>query len=71
MKLVQFIKKINSLEFSFLLSMWSPILKRFDAMSKTLQSENIDLSIVISLYRLLKDCIENMRNSFHTFLMWQ
>ncbi|KAE9544393.1 hypothetical protein AGLY_001572 [Aphis glycines] len=61
-------KKINTLEFSFLLSMWSPILKRFDATSKTLQSENIDLSIVISLYRSLKDYIENMRNSFHTFL---
>jgi len=61
-------KKINSLEFSFLLSMWSPILKRFDATSKTLQSENIDLSIVISLYRSLKDYIENMRSSFHTFL---
>ena len=49
--------------------MWSPILKRFDATSKTLQSENIDLSIVISLYRSLKDYIENnMRSSFHTFL---
>lgn len=61
-------KKINSLEFSFLLSMWSPILKRFDATSKTLQSENIDLSIVISLYRSLKDYIGNMRSSFHLFL---
>lgn len=48
--------------------MWSPILKRFDATSKTLQSENIDLSIVISLCRSLKDYIENMRSSFHTFL---
>jgi len=48
--------------------MWSPILERFDAMSKTLQSENIDLSIVISLYRSLKDNIKNMRSSFHTFL---
>lgn len=48
--------------------MWNPILKRFDATSKTLQSENIDLSIVISLYRSLKDYIENMRTSFHIFL---
>jgi hypothetical protein len=48
--------------------MWSLILKRLDVMSKTLQSENINLSIVISLYRSLKDYIENMRNSFYTFL---
>jgi hypothetical protein len=56
------------LEFSFLLSTWSPILKRFDATSKTLQSENIDLSTIISLYRSLKDYIENMINSYNTFL---
>jgi len=48
--------------------MWYPILKRFEATSKALQLENIDLSNVISLYTSLKDYIEEIRNSFYTFL---
>jgi len=45
-----------------------PILKRFEATSKALQLENIDLSNVISLYTSLKDYIEEIRNYFYTFL---
>jgi len=48
--------------------MWYPILKRFEATSKALQLENIDLSNVISLYSSLKDYVEDIRNSFYTFL---
>jgi len=49
--------------------MWYPILKRFETTSKALQLENIDLSNVISLpIYFLKDYIEEIRNSFYTFL---
>jgi len=61
-------KKMSTLEFSFMLCMWYPILKRFEATSKALQLENIDLSNVISLYISLRDYIEEIRNSFYTFL---
>jgi len=47
-------------------SMW--YLKRFEATSKALQLENIDLSNVISLYTSSKDYIKEIRNSFYTFL---
>ncbi|KAL4126551.1 hypothetical protein QTP88_010772 [Uroleucon formosanum] len=61
-------KKMSTLEFLFMLCMWYPILKRFEATSKALQLENFDLSNVISLYTSLKDYIEEIRNSFYTFL---
>lgn len=41
-------KKLEKLEFVLMLKMWTPILNRFDSTSKTLQSSNIDLSIVLS-----------------------
>lgn len=53
--------KKKKLEFVFVLKMWSPILNRFDATSKTLQSINIDLSIVVSLYESLKKYAQDLR----------
>jgi len=46
-----------TLEFSFILCMWHPILKRFDATSKSLQLEYINLSKIIYLYTSLEDFI--------------
>lgn len=43
--------KIKSLEFVFLLVVWTPILEKFDKTSKNLQLVNIDLSLYDSLLK--------------------
>jgi hypothetical protein len=48
--------------------MWTPILNRFDSTSKTLQSTNIDLSIVVQLYESLEKYILDLREMFDNFL---
>jgi len=37
-----------------MLNVWTPILQRFDATSKTLQSKDINLSNIVSLYESLE-----------------
>ena len=44
------LKKLCSLDTVFKTMMWAPILKLFNITSKTLQTVNIDLSTVITLY---------------------
>jgi hypothetical protein len=51
-----------------MLKMWISILNRFDSTSKTLQSTNIDLSIVVQLYESLEKYILDLREMFDNFL---
>ena len=51
-----------------MLKMWTPILNRFNSSSKTLQSTNIDLSIVVQLYESLEKYILDLREMFDNFL---
>lgn len=44
--------------------MWTPILKRFNITSKTLQTVNTDLSTVVTLYDSLVLYIKGFRNKF-------
>ncbi|KAL5246211.1 hypothetical protein ACI65C_013619 [Semiaphis heraclei] len=60
--------KIKSLDFVFLLVVWTPLLERFDKTSKSLQLINIDLSCVVSLYDSLVCYIQEQRNNFEIFL---
>lgn len=63
------LKKIGILEFAFMICMWTPILKRFNATSVTLQSPTIDLSIVAKLCESLESYIMDIRNYFDNFLL--
>ncbi|XP_022182219.1 zinc finger MYM-type protein 1-like [Myzus persicae] len=60
--------KIKSLDFVFLLVVWTPLLERFDKTSKSLQLINIDLSCVVSLYDSFVCYIQEQRNNFEIFL---
>lgn len=57
-------KKIDELEFSFMITLWTPVLERFDATSKSLQRINIDLSCVVKLYESLEMYVRDIRNRF-------
>ncbi|XP_060845960.1 zinc finger MYM-type protein 1-like [Rhopalosiphum padi] len=61
-------KKIETLEFSFMIALWTPILERFDATSKNLQRINIDLSYVVKLYESLEMYVQDLRNRFDNIL---
>lgn len=52
-----------------MICLWTPILKRFNATSVTLQSTNIDLSTVTKLYESLESYIKNIRNNFDYYLL--
>ncbi|KAL4132816.1 hypothetical protein QTP88_009908 [Uroleucon formosanum] len=61
-------KKIDTLEFSFMIALWTSILERFDATSKNLQRINIDLGCVVKLYESLEMYIQDIRNRFDNIL---
>ncbi|KAF0694297.1 zinc finger MYM-type protein 1-like, partial [Aphis craccivora] len=61
-------KKLEKLEFVFMLNVWTPILQRFDATNKTLQSKDINLSIVVSLYESLELYVQDYRKLFDNIL---
>jgi len=63
------LNKIDSFDFAFMICLWTPILKRFNATSVTLQSTNIDLSTVTKLYESLESYIKNIRNNFDYYLL--
>lgn len=63
------LNKIDTLDFTFMICMWTPILKRFNVTSLTLQSTTIDLSIVTNLYESLVYYIKDMRNNFNNYLL--
>uniref|UniRef100_A0A2H8TGB8 Zinc finger MYM-type protein 1 n=1 Tax=Melanaphis sacchari TaxID=742174 RepID=A0A2H8TGB8_9HEMI len=62
-------KKIDTLEFSFMIALWTPILERFDATSKNLQRINIDLGCVVKLYESLEMYIQDIRIRFDNILV--
>ncbi|KAF0724553.1 zinc finger MYM-type protein 1-like [Aphis craccivora] len=55
------LKKIKSLESSFMSIFWGDILERFNACSKKLQSIQIDLGMVIEIYQSLITYISDIR----------
>ncbi|KAL4085418.1 hypothetical protein QTP88_027277 [Uroleucon formosanum] len=63
------LNKLDSLDFAFMICLWTPILKCFNATSVTLQSTNIDLSTVTKLYESLESYIKNIRNNFDYYLL--
>lgn len=61
-------KKIATLEFLFMITLWTSILERFDATIKSLQRINIDLSCVVKLYESLEMYVCDLRNRFDDIL---
>ena len=51
--------KIESLNFCFMICMWTPILQRFNTTSISLQSIDIDLATVVTLYESLEKYVED------------
>lgn len=47
--------------------MWTPILQRFNATSIILQSFDIDLITVVTLYESLETYIDDIRDKFDFF----
>ncbi|KAL4126380.1 hypothetical protein QTP88_010602 [Uroleucon formosanum] len=60
--------KIESLNFCFMICMWTPILQRFNATSISLQSIDIDLATVVTLYDSLEKYVEDFRERFDVYL---
>ncbi|KAL4143365.1 hypothetical protein QTP88_005703 [Uroleucon formosanum] len=60
--------KIESLNFCFMICMWTPILQRFNATSISLQSIDIDLATVVTLYDSLEKYVEDIRERFDVYL---
>lgn len=60
-------KNFNCLESCFIALVWNNILDRFNAVSKTLQSANADLSTVVELYQSLIKFIDTMRMNFSLY----
>lgn len=58
------LKNLKSLEMGILTTLWNDILERFNCISKKLQSVQIDLTTVVSLYKSLINYIGDLRNSF-------
>lgn len=56
------LRKLNSLQSSFLVIFWSDILERFNMTSKKLQSINIDIFTVVELYESLIHYLKAIRN---------
>ncbi|XP_060846412.1 zinc finger MYM-type protein 1-like [Rhopalosiphum padi] len=60
--------KIESLNFCFMICMWTPILQRFNATSISLQSIDIDLATVVTLYESLEKYVEDFRERFDVYI---
>lgn len=54
--------KLDSLETSIMVTLWDDILERFNITSKKLQSVEIDLKTIISLYESLIQCVLVLRS---------
>lgn len=50
------------------MSLWTPILERFDATGTKLQHINIDLSCVVKLYESLEIYLRDLRSRFENIL---
>ena len=57
-------EKMQEFEFSVMLCLWCEILKKFKNTSKTLQTEDLDLSTCANLYMSLSNCVSLLRDDF-------
>ena len=55
---------MNQFKTAFLMSFWSYILDCIDAVSKRLQAEDAELSLVIDLFKYLMSYLESSRQTF-------
>lgn len=60
-------EKMEQLEFSLMLELWSEVLQRFQDTSKSLQEENITLSTCANLYESLQQYLSQVRDQFNEF----
>ncbi|KAJ8969298.1 hypothetical protein NQ314_001837 [Rhamnusium bicolor] len=61
------VQKLNKFETVILAKLWTSILGRFNVVNKKLQSINIDLASVVSLYNSLTKFVETLRTDFSSF----
>lgn len=59
--------KLNSLETALMATLWGDIMERFHLTSKQLQSVDIDLGTVVSLYKSLILYVSSMRNMYDVY----
>ena len=57
-------KKMDKLEFVILTLFWNRILSRYNEVSKTVQKQDVNLSVVISLLQSLKQFTTKLRDEF-------
>lgn len=55
------LNSFSSLEMCFLTLLWNDVLERFNKVSKSLQSVNIELGTVVELYHSLVTYLEEIR----------
>jgi len=60
-------KKMDKLEFVILTLFWNRILSRYNEVSKTVQKQDVNLSVVISLLQSLKQFTTELRDQFSVF----
>jgi len=61
------IKKVKSLDFVVLCQFWNDILSRFNAVSKSVQSENSNLASITSQISSLKRFVSSIRDDYSRF----
>lgn len=61
------VQKLNKFETAILAKLWTSILGRFNVVNKKLQSINIDLASVVSLYNSLTEFLKTLRTDFSSF----
>ncbi|XP_039303559.1 zinc finger MYM-type protein 1-like [Solenopsis invicta] len=59
--------RLERLETAFMAIFWDTLLSRLNASSKKLQSIDIDISIVLELYKSLINFVQRIRNDFDEF----
>ncbi|XP_039306752.1 zinc finger MYM-type protein 1-like [Solenopsis invicta] len=59
--------RLERLETAFMAIFWGTLLSRLNASSKKLQSIDIDISIVLELYKSLINFVQRIRNDFDEF----
>lgn len=66
-KAQSYLEKLGTLEFGFLVAVWSDVLERANSVSQSLQAVNIDLTICLNLYTSLKGFYLSLRDKFEYY----
>lgn len=61
------LKKVRKLETSLLAMLWRDILHRFNAVSKTLQTENLQMDVAVNLLESLCKFVKDLRQKFDVY----